>query len=216
VTETYPSDAETPADEHASVRHAFKTTREDGERRVRVWRPSPQVAFGRRDTVSSSYDKARGVASDAGYATTVRNVGGRAVVHAGETVAFAVAAPVEDPRVGLRDRYEDAVCATREALESAGVETWCGEPEPSFCPGEASLRTDGGKVAGIAQRVTREAALVSGVVTVGNVGETARLLSSVYGALGVPFDPSTVAGVGERGVSRHEVASALSERFGAP
>jgi lipoate-protein ligase A len=195
LTETYPSDAEAPADEHASVRRAFEATREDGESRVRVWRPSPQVAFGRRDTVSSSYDKARGVASDAGYATTVRNVGGRAVVHAGETVAFAVAAPVEDPRVGLRDRYDDAVCATRDALSSVGVDTRCGEPDRSFCPGEASLCVDsenGGKVAGVAQRVTRDAALVSGVVVTGRADETARVVSSVYGALGVPFDPASV------------------------
>ncbi|MFP4175132.1 MAG: biotin/lipoate A/B protein ligase family protein [Halobacteriales archaeon] len=208
MTDDEPDEAPTPADEHAAVRRAFDATRNDGERRVRVWRPARQVAFGRRDTNSSAYDEARKTAREAGYATTVRNVGGRAVVHAGETVAFAVAAPVEDPRVGLRDRYDDAVCATRDALESVGVDAGCGEPDDSFCPGEASLCVDGGKVAGVAQRVARDAALVSGVVVTGRGDETARVLSSVYGALGVPFDTSSV---GTADASPSAVAYALQD-----
>lgn len=211
---THPSEAGTPLGEHAAVRRGFDATCEDGDRRVFVWSPSPQVAFGRRDENADSYDEAREAAREAGYETTVRNVGGRAVVHAGETVAFAVASPVEDPRVGLRDRYDDAVCATREALESLGVDARCGEPDASFCPGEASLCVDG-KVAGIAQRVSREAALVSGVVIVGKADETARVLSSVYGALGVPFDSSTVDAVGASSSSATvgTVAEALVEAF---
>jgi len=212
---THPSDAETPLGEHAAVRRAFDSTCDDSDRRVLVWRPAPQVAFGRRDENAATYDEARAAARDAGYTTTVRNAGGRAVVHAGETVAFAVAAPVDDPRAGLRDRYDDAVCTTREALESLGVDARCGEPDASFCPGEASLCIEDGKVAGIAQRVSRDAALVSGVVIVRKADETARVLSSVYEALGVPFRAESVGSVAvsSPAVTAESVADALAEAF---
>ncbi len=58
---------------------------------------------------------------------------------------------------------------------------------------------DGGKVAGIAQRVRQDAALVSGCVTVAQRGPIRAVLAPVYDALGVPFDPDTVGSVAAAG-----------------
>lgn len=214
----HPSEAETAESEHDAVLRILNTTREDGERRLVVWHPARQVAFGRRDTTNDGYEETLRIAKGEGYATTVRNVGGRAVVHAGSTVAFALTVPVDGLRTGLRERYEDAVCRTRDALSSLGVEARCDEPEATFCPGEASLCTDEGKVAGIAQRVTRDASLVSGVVIVGGRDETARLLSLVYDELGMRFEPSSVGTVfkGSGDGKREIVAEALRNEFNAP
>jgi len=167
-----------------------------GEPGVRVWRPERQVAFGRRDVGSPAYDRARRLAQEKGYTPVGRTVGGRAVAYHGSTVAFARAEPVEDPRTGLQDRYERATDAVADALETVGVENAStGEPDDAFCPGSHSLSVGGGKVVGIAQRVTTESALVAGVAIPRDRWPLAEVLEVVYDALDVDFDPCTVGSV---------------------
>ena len=48
------------------------------------------------------------------------------------------------------------------------------------------------KLCGIAQRVTRRATSVGGIVLVEGEEELARVLEKVYGALGLPFRPGSV------------------------
>ncbi len=48
------------------------------------------------------------------------------------------------------------------------------------------------KLCGIAQRVTRRATSVGGIVLVEGEEELARVLGKVYGALGLPFRPGSV------------------------
>ncbi len=169
---------------------------EHDEPAVRVWRPQPQVAFGRRDSGAPGYDRARRIARQHGYAPVGRSVGGRAVAYQGTTVAFARAEPVDDPRTGLQDRYEAATEALEDALETVGVEEIsAGEPDDSFCPGSHSLSVGGGKVVGIAQRVTTEAALVAGVAIPRDRWPIAEVLEDVYDALDVAFDPCTVGSI---------------------
>jgi len=48
------------------------------------------------------------------------------------------------------------------------------------------------------------------VVVVGNPVETARALGSVYGALGLGFDPASVGSIDAR---QDEVAEAVSEKL---
>ncbi|MEF8780706.1 MAG: lipoate--protein ligase family protein, partial [Haloferacaceae archaeon] len=57
----------------------------------------------------------------------------------------------------------------------------------------------GGKLAGIAQRVGANSALVSGVVVVEAGGGLREVLSAVYDRLDVAFDPSTVGSVATAG-----------------
>lgn len=168
---------------------------EEREPAVRVWRPRRQVAFGRRDVGAPGYAHARRVARDRGYAPVGRSVGGRAVVYHGTTVAFARAEPVSDPRTGLDDRYERAIRAAERALESVGVEVSRAEPAGAFCPGSHSLSVGDGKIVGIAQRVTTDAALVAGVAIPRDRWPVAEVLAAVYDELDVSFRPSSVGSV---------------------
>ncbi|SFR98802.1 Lipoate-protein ligase A [Halomicrobium zhouii] len=159
---------------------------------LRVWTPSRQVVFGRRDRRSDGYERARELVLQRDFAVREREVGGRAVAYTGTTVAFALAEPVDDHRRGIGARYDRALDALQSALADRGISAERGEPPDSFCPGSHSLQTDDGKVAGVAQRVRQDVAVVAGVVVVSDAATVADVLDPVYDALGVPFDPANV------------------------
>ena len=171
-----------------------------GEPAVRVWIPHRQVAFGRRDARLEGYRRAHVAAREAGFPPVERDVGGRAVAYDGETtVAFARGEPIDDFRRGTAERYERLTADVETALGELGLEVSRGEPADAFCPGSHSLQADGGKVAGIAQRVRQDGALVAGLVLVDAADELAGALEAVYDALGVPFDPESVGSVAGAG-----------------
>jgi lipoate-protein ligase A len=184
--------------------HLRDRVADTGRPAVRVWAPARIVAFGRRDTRSDGYDAAAAAARDRGFEPVERSVGGRAVAYDGETtLAFARITPVDGVRGGLDDRYDALTRDVRDALAALGVDAVEGEPPDSFCPGQHSLRTrGGGKLAGLAQRVTQGAAITSGVLTVANHEELADVLDAVYRALDVPFDPDSVGSVASAGGPR--------------
>jgi len=166
---------------------------------VWVWTPGRHLAFGRRDARADGYEAARRIARERGFPPVERDVGGRAVAYAASTVAFASAVP-SSGRGAIRERYERTGRAVRGALRSLGAAVEAGEPPRSFCPGDHSVRAGGGgKVAGLAQRVCEDAALVGGVVVVTDEATIAGVLDPVYAALGVPFDPDAVGSVAAAG-----------------
>ncbi|MFD1587955.1 biotin/lipoate A/B protein ligase family protein [Halorientalis brevis] len=169
-----------------------------GEPAVRVWRPHRQVAFGPRDANSDGYEQARQAAADQGYAVSERQVGGRAVAYTGDTIAFARIEPTDDGRQGIEERYAAVRVDIRDALRELGVDADRGEPDETFCPGSYSLQAPGGKLVGIAQRVTGDAVLVAGLIVVDGHDEIADVLDPVYDALSISFDPDTVGSI-ERG-----------------
>ncbi len=171
---------------------------ETGEESVRVWRPHRQLAFGRRDSRADDYEVATKVADACEFPPVERSVGGRAVAYTGNTVAFAEVVPLTDMRVGMDDRYDETTRAVQRALWRLGAPASRGEPEGSFCPGDYSLQQDG-KLVGVAQRVRKNAALVSGVVVVCDHDEIAAVLDPVYAALDVPFDPESVGSIAKAG-----------------
>lgn len=208
--------AETPGADREATAALLAHTAETGETGLRVWLPHRQVAFGRRDAASDGYDRAREAARDHAFEPLERDVGGRAVAHTGETLAFGYTVAGDDPRSGIQSRYRGVTSLLQRALDSVGVRARRGEPDASFCPGQHSLQR-GGKIAGIAQRVRQEAALVGGCVTVraGDEREIAEVLDPVYGVLDVPFDPASVGsveGVGGSG-DPGAVAQAIEDVF---
>ncbi|WP_331235110.1 lipoate--protein ligase family protein [Natronorarus salvus] len=189
------------ADVTADRERTARILAEAGERRepaLRVWTPHRQLAFGRRDTNEAGYDRAVAIAREYGFPPIDRSVGGRAVAYTGTTLAFAHAIPIDDLRRGMDARYERASERVRAGLRTVGVEAERGEPPESYCPGDHSLSASG-KLVGIAQRITAEAALVSGVVIVDGHEEIAGVLSPVYEALSVPFDRDSVGSVERAG-----------------
>lgn len=200
VVRARPSDH---SEDYDVVKGMLEHTRETGERVVRVWTPHRLVAFGRKDSRLNGFERAKVRARDFGYTPVVRRVGGHAVAYTGDsdTVTFATTFDVDDMAKGLDKRYEKVEETVKSALENLGFEVTSGEPPQTFCPGDYSLSTPEGKIVGIAQRITREAALVSGVVIVEN-DDVAEVLNSVYDALGIKFDPDTVGRL--RGKSNDE------------
>ncbi|NEU58846.1 lipoate--protein ligase family protein [Halorussus sp. MSC15.2] len=180
------------------VARLLEQVAEDGEPAVRAWRPHRQLAFGRRDSRADGYEAATEAADSHDFPPVERSVGGRAVAYTGNTVAFAKVLPLEDMRVGMDERYERVTRAVQRALWHLGVPASRGEPEASFCPGDYSLQRDG-KLVGVAQRVRKNAALVSGVVVACDREEIADVLDPVYTALGMPFDPESVGSVADAG-----------------
>ncbi|WP_137286426.1 lipoate--protein ligase family protein [Halorussus salinisoli] len=180
------------------VARLLERAAEDGEASVRAWRPHRQLAFGRRDSRADDYHVAKKVADACDFAPVERSVGGRAVAYTGNTVAFAKVVPLEDMRIGMDERYETVTRAIQRALWRLGVPASRGEPEASFCPGDYSLQRDG-KLVGVAQRVRKNAALVSGVVVVRDHEEIGGVLDPVYAALDVPFDPESVGSIAKAG-----------------
>lgn len=181
---------------------------------VRVWCPYRQVSFGPRDVRHERFNEMVAVARQHGFESTERSVGGHAVAYSGSTVAFARVVPIDNPRRGLTDRYERVIGLIEDALEALGVYVERSEPPGSFCPGNHSL-SSGGKLVGIAQRVTASAAAVSGIVIVTDADEIATVLTPVYDLLEVPFDPKSVGsiesvgGPGEPTVVIEELEAAL-------
>jgi len=192
----------------------------DGTAGVRVWTPPRQIAFGRRDARDPGFERAKRLAAERGFEPIERDVGGRAVAYPGDTLAFASAVPVGDGRTfgSIAERYERATETVLSALRALDADVSPGEPPKSFCPGDHSVRVaGGGKVSGIAQRVRGDAALVAGclVVTRADAYDLADATAAVYDALGVPFDPETVASVAEAGGPERPkpVARALEDAF---
>lgn len=178
---------------------------------LRVWRPPRHVAFGRRDSSSEGYPRARDHARGREIPTIERTTGGHAVFFTGNTVSLVLAMPVDDARSGITERYERTTDRLQRALSELGVEASEGEPDGSFCPGTHSLSADG-KIVGLAQRVRRDVAVVAGIVVVCDHEEIADVLAPIYEALGIPFEAdSTGSLAGAGGVSDPERAVAVIE-----
>ncbi|WP_336135119.1 lipoate--protein ligase family protein [Natronomonas amylolytica] len=190
---------------------------ESGVPAFRAWTPPRQVAFGRRDAAADGYDRAREAARERGYEPIERQVGGRAVAYTGSVLAFSHVVPNEEGD-SIQARYERTTDLLEQALARLGATVDPGEPEAAFCPGDHSLQCDG-KMAGIAQRVRRDTAVVGGclVVSTGDERAIGGVLDPVYDALGVPFDPESVGSVESAGGpdDTDAVVEALEAAFAA-
>ena len=190
--------AETPAADREVTDQLVSAVGETTEPVVRVWQPPRQVAFGRRDTYRDGYGGARQHLSERDVPHVERTTGGHAVFFSGTTVSFLRATPVEDGRSSITDRYEATIEVVREALSQLGVEASDGEPDGAFCPGTHSLSADG-KIVGLAQRVRRDTAVISGIVVVSDHEEINEVLDPVYRALEIPFERTATGSIARAG-----------------
>ena len=178
----------------------------------RLYVPGRVVAFGRQDTVAEGYPEAVRACRLEGYEAVERLAGGRAAVFNEGTLAFSWAIPASDPVGTIGVRFAEVDRIVVGALSSLGFDARVGEVEGEYCPGRYSVNLSGRwKVMGVGQRLRRGVAHVGGVVAVRGREAINQVLTPVYRALSVEWDPDATGSLrAERpGTTMSEVAGAL-------
>ena len=178
------------------------------------------VGVTRRDTLRPGFADAVRASGEEGYPVLVRGAGGGAIAAHHGTFGFSIVRPSAstEARRGVRDRYDEAAALVLDAFARLGVQgVAVGEVRDEFCPGDHSVRVgdweSGMKVVGIAQRVTRRATSVGGIVLVEGEEELARVLGRVYGAMSLPFRQESVGSL--RRAGSHAGVDEVVEAFAA-
>ena len=185
-----------------------------------LWTSSRYIGATYPETRLPGFGAAARHAEEAGFPVLIRNSGGGAVAANEGSISFSLTSPVEDLRHGLYERYTEGASLVVAALNRLGVAAEAGEVEGEFCPGAFSVRSggySGTKIAGLAQRVTRRAARMEALILVTKTTELVPVLSRFYGALGLPFRPSSIADLPYADVPRAigALAGVVRERYGA-
>ena len=189
---------------------------------LRLYRPSPTVAFGQWDARLPGFDAAATAAVEHGFAPLVRRAGGRAAAYHRGCLVVDHIEPADDAIVGTRARFAAFADFFAAALRGAGLDTGVGEVTGEYCPGEFSVHglRDGVpaiKLVGTAQRVIAGAWLFSSVIVVADSRPLREVLTGVHTALGLPWRPGT-AGAAEDlapGVGVAAVQEALLAAYAA-
>lgn len=178
---------------------------------LRLYRPRPTLAFGQRDTRLPGFEAAREASLAHGFEPVVRRAGGRAAAYHEGTLIVDHIEPAREAMVGHRHRFEVFGELYAQVLRTLGVDARVGEIPGEYCPGEFSVHgvppgvvhaslppgaegtTAGGrlKLVGTAQRVVAGAWLFSSVFVVSDAEPVRAVLTDVYRALELPFDPAT-------------------------
>jgi len=222
-----PARFDDPVAAYGYVRTIFEQVA-SGERpsTVSITPSTRHVGATRRDTFRPGFVDAVRAANDEGYPVLVRSSGGGATAADRGTFGFSIIRPAsEELGRGIPQRYDEAAALVLGAFSRLGLAAEVGEVRDEFCPGDHSVRVggwEGGmKLCGIAQRVTRRATSVGGIVLVAGEGDLARVLEKVYGALGLPFRPGSVGSARRAGNAAsveaffEAFASEADARYGA-
>ncbi len=158
----------------------------------RIHRPEPTVAFGRLDRLRPGYEAARAAATAHGFAVLEREPGGHAAAY--NHGSLVIEWEGEGGLEGVTRRFEAAAAAIAEALRSLGVDARVGPVADEWCPGAYSVNLAGrAKLAGLAQRVQGRRYLLGASMVVEDPEPVRAVLTDVYAALELPFDPNTLA-----------------------
>ena len=179
---------------------------------IRCYRPAPTVAFGRRDSFLPGFRAAAAAAHRRGFTPVIRGAGGRAAAYDEGCLVCDEVMPAAESTVGIQERFAAQALWHAEALRGLGVDARVGPVPGEYCPGEFSVNARGRvKLVGAAQRIVRGAWLVSSVVVVEGAGRLRDVLSDVYAALELGWDPATVGAVADEApaVGLEDVRGAL-------
>ena len=183
---------------------------------LRVARPGPIVAFGKRDAVTAGYPDAVRAAREGGYEAIERLAGGRAAVFHEDTIAIAHAVADADPRRRVTERFAMTSELVTAALRRLGVDARVGEVAGEYCPGSHSVNAGGErKLVGIGQRLVAGGAHIGGVVVVDGSARVRDILLPVYAALGLDWRPEVTGSVADEtpGASWRGVADAIVAEY---
>lgn len=202
-----------------AVSHALLREVADGTEPAvaRVFRPGPTLAFGRVDALQPGFAAAAAAARDHGYVPLVRLGGGRAAAYDRGSVVLELVVPTEAVVDGIERRFEAATAVVVDALARLGVAAAVGELPGEYCPGRFSVHAGGVKLAGLAQRSIRGASLVSAVILAERGAALRALLTDVYAALGLAWDPRTAGAAADvvAGLRASDAQAAVVAALGA-
>lgn len=194
IQDSFPADAAF----HAAVSKALMLRVAAGElpQTLRIARPGPIVAFGRRDVVAAGYPDAVRAARAGGFEAVEGLAGGRAAVFHEDTIAFAHATPDADPRSRIDERFEATAAVMAAAFKRLGVDSRVGEVPGEYCPGAHSVNARGEKkLMGVGQRVVSGGSHLGGVVVVDGAERVNDVLGPVYAALDLAWRPEATGSV---------------------
>jgi lipoate-protein ligase A len=158
---------------------------------ARVFRPGPTVAFGRLDAHLPGFPAAARAARAHGSEPVLRLGGGHAAAYGEGAVLVEAITRQRSIAEGMQDRFRAGADWVVAALAAVGVAAEVGELDGEYCAGTWSVQAGGVKLAGLAQRTVRGAALLTGVVVAEGGDALRALLVDVYAALGIAWDPRT-------------------------
>lgn len=165
---------------------------------LRLYAPSPTVAFSRRETLLPGFAEAVAAARRKGFEPVVRAAGGRVAAYHEGCLVIDEIMPATDSMAAIRDRFEQRARDHALALSSLGIDAHVGELPGEYCPGEFSINARGAvKLAGSAQRVVRGAWLLATVVVVTDADPLRSVLEEVQAAFGVEWEPATVGAIAD-------------------
>lgn len=199
-------DTVAPGRQSDAYQRSFDLVREVGKGQrgatLRIYRPAPVVAFGRRDELNPSFDVAAQACLEHGFEPIVRKVGGHAAAYHSDCLVIDHFQPAKDAVTGNKERFSIFGRMYADALTSVGVQAEVGEIPGEYCPGEYSVHgifPDGvkTKLVGTAQRVVSGAWWFSAGLVVDGSSDLRAVTTDVYQALGLPFEPSTVGALAD-------------------
>lgn len=211
-----------PAREMAATTALLRRAADGGvDSALRVFRPTPMVAFGRRDANRPGFPSAARACRDAGFTPVVRASGGRAVACTSSTIVLDHVQHDPTSPGGMEARFQDFGAMLADVLADFGIDARVGEVPGEYCAGAHSINAGGTvKLVGTAQRMVRDAWLFSSVVIVDDAARLRPLLADVYAALELPFDPASVGAVATEApgitldVLEQAFIGAYDDRFG--
>lgn len=187
---------------------------------LRIYRPQPTVAFGRRDQLNPAFPQARQAALSHDFEPLVRTVGGHAAAYHSGCLVVDHFQRAADAVSGNHERYSIFGGMLAGALESLGLRAGVGELPGEYCPGEYSVwgQLPGGqrvKLVGTAQRVVSGAWWFSSGIVVADSTSLRAVTAEVYQALGLPLDPATVGAISDLAplIQLEDLEDALLEAY---
>lgn len=214
VTEAHPDDP--VADIELTERLLRAVAAGERAETLRVFRPGPTVAFGKLDRLLPGIDRAWAVARELGYTPLVRLAGGQAAIYDERCLVVEHVTPEADVTAGLTARFEDHAARLQAALSGLGLDIRVGELPGEYCPGGHSLNVGGRiKVAGIAQRTIRGAALTTSVLVVAGGADLRAAVAAIYAALGRDADASVAGALDDvlPGITPDDVAPRITAAY---
>jgi octanoyl-[GcvH]:protein N-octanoyltransferase len=208
-----------PPAHDTAISHAILRRVSDGvsPETLRLHRPGPIVAFGPQDRLAPKFAVAVEAGRALGFGAVLRLAGGRAAVFHESTIAFSWVIPDLSPLTGIRSRFGELAGILTEAFIDLGVDARVGEVPGEYCPGEFSVNARGQtKLMGVGQRLVQSAAHVGGVIVVSGTERVRAVLTPVYAALDLEWEPSTAGSLEDEipGLSWEDAADAVLGRFG--